>query len=59
MTALEKVQVVGIEIEGFAGIHEVEHGSTVFKHGMSQNDIIVGHLDEMALLLADPFVIKK
>lgn len=43
MTALEKVQVMGIEIEGFAGIHEVEHGGTVFKHGMSQNDIIVGH----------------
>lgn len=51
--------IMGIQVEGFASIHKIEHGSTVLKHGVSQNDIVFRHLDEMALLLADPFVINK
>lgn len=50
---------MGIQVEGFASIHKIEHGSAVLKHGVSQNDIVFRHLDEMALLLADPFVINK
>ena len=59
MTALQQVQIMGIQVEGFASIHKIEHGSTVLKHGVSQNDIVFRHLDEMALLLADPFAINK
>jgi hypothetical protein len=39
MAALQQVQIVGIQIEWFASVHEVEDSGAVFKHGMSQNDI--------------------
>jgi hypothetical protein len=59
VTALQQVQIMGVQIEWLASIHKVEYGSAIFEHGMSQNDIMFGHLDEMALLLAGPFVINK